>query len=387
MNDALKNLRVLDLTTTIAGPHCARLLADVGADVVKIEAPGGEMLRLRQPLRNGASTTYGQLNAGKRSVVLDLKSRAGADIMRRLVRTADVLVENYRPGVMQRLGLDYERLKPIRPDLIYCAISGYGQTGPSSTLPAYAPAIHAASGYDLAHLDYQEDRTRPDACGIYTADVLSAAYAFGAIMTALVVRERTGVGQMVDVSMLESMLTLLLPEVQKAQFHIEPGRPLYSPLAAADGYIMPALGTERTFLGLARAAGREDWISDRRFADFDERRRNWGALVEELEAWSRQRSVAECRAAFDANGVPCSPYRTVREAMADPQIEHRQALADVEDAGGSFKVMNPPFRFTVTRASVGARGASLGEDTRAVLREAGYGEAEIDGFFAEGAAA
>ncbi len=387
MTDALNGLRVLDLTTTISGPHCGRLLADVGADVVKIEPPGGEMLRGREPVRNGASTSYGQLNAGKRSMVLDLKSGAGPDILRRLVQGADVLLENYRPGVMQRLGLGYDALAAIKPDLIYCAISGYGQTGPSSTLPAYAPAIHAASGYDLAHLYYQEGRDRPDSCGIYIADVLSGAYAFGAIMTALLLRERTGAGQMIDVSMLESMLALLLPEVQRAQFHVEPGRALYSPVAAADGWIMPALGSERTFRGLARAAGREDWITDPRFAQFDARRRNWGALFQELEAWSRQRSVAECQAAFDAHGVPSSPYRTVDEAMADPQIAHRGALAEVHDAGGTFKVINPPFRFSRARAAVGARGASLGEDTRAVLREAGYGEAEIDRFLAEGSAA
>ena len=192
MANALRGLRVLDLTTTIAGPHCARLLADIGAEVIKVEGPDGDMMRDRPPLRNGSSTTYGQLNAGKQSVVLNLKSADGAAILRRLVQAADILVENYRPGVMRRLELDYDKLRPIKPDLIYCAISGYGQTGPSAELPAYAPAIHAASGYDLAHLEYQDGRTRPDACGIYIADVLAAAYAFGAIMTAVAVRDRTG---------------------------------------------------------------------------------------------------------------------------------------------------------------------------------------------------
>src|SRR5262245_44478858 len=145
--DILRRVRVLDFTTTIAGPHCARMLADLGADVIKIEGPDGDLLRNRPPLRNGVSSYFGQLNAGKRSVVLDLKQPAAVEIVKRLVAGADLVVENYRPGVMKRLGLDYESLATIRPDLVYCAMSGYGQTGPSSGLPAYAPVIHAASGY------------------------------------------------------------------------------------------------------------------------------------------------------------------------------------------------------------------------------------------------
>ncbi len=387
MTYALDKLRVLDLTTTIAGPHCTRLFADLGAEVIKVEAPGGDIMRRAPPVRNGASSSFGQLNAGKKAIVLDLKTRAGIDILRRLVRTSDVLVENFRPGVMRRLGLDYETLRLLKPDLIYCAISGYGQTGPSSELPAYAPAIHAASGYDMAHLDYQDGRERPDNCGIYTADVLAGTYAFGAIMTALFVRQQTGAGQMIDVSMLESMLGLLLPEVQKAQFEVPPARPLYSPIAARDGYIMPAMGTERIFQGLAKAACHEEWITDPRFALFEDRRQHWGALMDEIEAWAKQHSVEECRAAFEANGVPCSPYRSVEQAMADPQIAHRGALAEVRDAGGGFKVINPPFRMSASRTAAGERAAALGEHTRAVLLDAGFSAEEISRFIADGSAA
>src|ERR1019366_4444417 len=154
MPRTLQHIRVLDFTTTIAGPYCARLMADLGAEVIKIEAPGGDMMRTRPPLRDGASTSFGQLNAGKRSVVLDLKRPEAQDIGRRLLATTDVLVENFRPGLMRRFGLDYPALHETNPALIYCAISGYGQTGPSAELAAYAPAIHAASGYDIAHLAY-----------------------------------------------------------------------------------------------------------------------------------------------------------------------------------------------------------------------------------------
>ena len=182
MDKPYSGLKVIDFSTTIAGPQCTRMLADMGADVIKIESLEGDMMRTRPPKRQGASTAFGQLNAGKRSLVLDLKSVAGQAAARRLAGMADIVVENFRPGVMQRLGLDYETLRAANPRLIYCAISGYGQTGPSSQLPAYAPVVHAASGYDTAHLSYQDGRDRPDYCGIFIADVLSGVYAFGAFI-------------------------------------------------------------------------------------------------------------------------------------------------------------------------------------------------------------
>src|SRR3954462_3335624 len=215
-------LRVLDFSTTIAGPHCTRMLADVGAEVIKIETAEGETMRTRPPVRNHCSTTFGQLNVGKHSFVLDLKSDQGVEAVRRLVAGADVLVENFRPGVMRRLKLDYASLHALNPKLIYCSLAGSGRTAPSADLPAYAPVIHAASGYEMAHLAYQPGRTRPDYCGIYHADVVTGTYAFGAIASALYQRERTGRGQHIDCSMLESMLSLTLNEIQGAQFAIEP---------------------------------------------------------------------------------------------------------------------------------------------------------------------
>ncbi|HJZ19939.1 MAG TPA: CoA transferase, partial [Bradyrhizobium sp.] len=180
-----EGLRVLDFSTTIAGPHCARMLADMGAEVIKIEQVEGETMRSRPPLRNNCSTVFGQLNVGKKSLVLDLKSSGAIEAVRRLVAGTDIIVENFRPGVMRRLQLDYGSLRELNPGLIYCSISGYGQTGPSAELPAYAPVIHAAAGYDMAHLSYQPGRSRPDYCGIYHADVIAGTYAFGAIAAAL----------------------------------------------------------------------------------------------------------------------------------------------------------------------------------------------------------
>jgi crotonobetainyl-CoA:carnitine CoA-transferase CaiB-like acyl-CoA transferase len=374
-------LRVLDFSTTIAGPHCARMLADMGAEVIKIEPAEGETMRTRPPVRSGCSTTFGQLNVGKKSLVLDLKSKEGAEAVRRLVATADVLVENFRPGVMRRLKLDYETLRSLNPKLIYCSISGYGQSGPSAELPAYAPVIHAASGYDMAHLAYQPGRERPDYCGIYHADVLTGTYAFGAISAALYQRTIRQTGQHIDVSMLESMLTLALNEVQWSQFEVQPtSRPMFGPIATSDGYVMLAIASEKTFQGLMKVIGHPEWVTDSRFARYGDRRNNWSELMDGVEAWSHMVTTEQCLAELSREGVPSSAYRTVAEALADPQLAHRGALTDVEDGGGKFRVMNMPFRMSGAKVAAGKRVSTLGEHTRALLRETGLSEQQIAAF-------
>jgi CoA:oxalate CoA-transferase len=373
-----QGLRVLDFSTTIAGPHCARMLADMGAEVIKIESAEGETMRARPPVRDGFSSLFGQLNAGKRSLVLDLKTPDAVEAIRRLVPTADIIVENFRPGVMRRLRMDYGCLQPLNPSLIYCSISGYGQTGPSAELPAYAPVIHAASGYDMAHLSYQPGRSRPDYCGIYHADVLTGVYAFGAISAALYQRQITRKGQYIDVSMLESMLSLTPNEVQGAQFNVKPpSRPMFGPVETADGYVMVTIASEKTFQNLMRASGRPEWIDDPRFAKYADRRDHWTDLMNGVEIWSRTMTTETCVAELNAHGVPCSAYRTVAEALRDPQLAHRGALAEVEDGGGTFKVVNLPFRMSGTRVAAGRRSATLGEDTLALLRESGISEDRI----------
>jgi crotonobetainyl-CoA:carnitine CoA-transferase CaiB-like acyl-CoA transferase len=368
-------LRVLDFSTTIAGPHCTRMLADMGAEVIKIEPAEGETMRSRAPVRSGCSTAFGQLNAGKKSIVLDLKSPAGLEAVKKLIVGTDILVENFRPGVMQRLRLGYEALADLNPKLIYCSISGYGQTGPSATLPAYAPVIHAASGYDMAHLAYQPGRSRPDHCGIYHADVVTGTYAYGAIASALYQRERTGRGQHIDCSMLESMLTLTLNEIQWSQFEVAPAqRPIFSPVATSDGYLMIAIASEKSFHSLMSVIGRPDWVSHPLFAKYSDRRANWAALMDEVEVWSRPLTNAQCLAALNEAGVPSSAYRTVTEALDDPQLAHRGALAEVTDAGGTFKVLNLPFRMSAAKVAAGPRAAALGEHTAAVLAEVGLSQ-------------
>ncbi len=356
----------------------------MGAEVIKIETDEGETMRTRPPVRNNCSTAFGQLNIGKNSMVLDLKSPEGVEAVRRLIATADVLVENFRPGVMRRLKLDYAAVRDINPKLIYCSISGYGQTGPSAELPAYAPVIHAASGYEMAHLAYQPGRSRPDYCGIYHADVLTGVYAFGAVSAALYQRATSGKGQHIDVSMLESMLSLTLNEVQAAQFEVKPPpRPMFGPIETSDGYVMVAIASEKTFQGLMQVIGHPEWITDPRFEKYADRRDNWISLMDGVEAWSRTVTTQACLAALNEYGVPSSAYRTVGEALADPQIAHRGALAEVEDSGGTFKVLNLPFRMSGATVSAAKRMSTLGEHTRSYLKEIGLSEDEVAGFAAQ----
>jgi crotonobetainyl-CoA:carnitine CoA-transferase CaiB-like acyl-CoA transferase len=353
----------------------------MGAEVIKIESAEGETMRTRPPVRNGCSSAFGQLNIGKKSLVLDLKSAGAIEILRRLVANTDILVENFRPGVMRRLKLDYGSLRELNRKLIYCSISGYGQTGPSAELPAYAPVIHAASGYEMAHLAYQPGRSRPDYCGIYHADVLTGVYAFGAISAALHQRHGSQEGQHIDVSMLESMLSLTLNELQWSQFEVkQTARPLFGPLETSDGYVMLAVASEKTFQNLIRVIGRPEWIDDPRFAKYADRRDNWADLMDGVERWSRTLTTEKCVTDLNSAGVPCSAYRTVAEAMNDPQIAHRGALSEVRDEGGTFKVLNLPFRMSAAAVSAGKRMATLGEHTLALLQEAGLSQDEISGF-------
>jgi crotonobetainyl-CoA:carnitine CoA-transferase CaiB-like acyl-CoA transferase len=381
LTKSFQGLRVLDFSTTIAGPHCSRMLADMGAEVIKIETAEGETMRTRPPVRNGCSTAFGQLNVGKKSLVLDLKSPQAIEVIRRLVASADILVENFRPGVMRRLKLDYGSLQKLNPKLIYCSISGYGQTGPSAELPAYAPVIHAASGYEMAHLAYQPGRSRPDYCGIYHADVLTGVYAFGAISAALYQRHGSQKGQHIDVSMLESMLSLTLNELQWSQFEVkQTQRPLFGPIETADGYVMVAIASEKTFQSLMKVIGHPEWVADPRFAEYSDRRDNWADLMNGVEAWSRTFTTGKCLAELNEHGVPSSAYRTVAEALSDPQIAHRGALSEVSDGGGTFKVLNLPFRMSGATVSAAKRMSTLGEHTVAVLKETGLSEDEIAAF-------
>lgn len=366
---ALAGLRVVDFTIVMSGPMCTRMLADAGADVVKIEPPAGDVVRQREPLRGGISTYFASMNCGKRSVVLDLGSEDGRRLARELATRADVVVENFRPGVMKRLGLDYEELARENPRLVYASISGFGQDGPRAQTPAYAPVIHAASGYEMAHSGYQRASERPANNGIFIADVLGAAHAFGAIQLALVERSGSGLGQYIDVSLMDSVLGMLIYEMQAAQFPPERARQVYEPVRASDGWVMVAAVTQKNLEALFDVIGLPEAKADPRFATVAEKEANWAALLALIEQWTSQRSGAECEAALMHAGVPCSRYRSVAEAMADPQVAARGFLAELGQGGAAFKVANAPFKLSATPIAPRPEVAALGAHTDEVLHE------------------
>ncbi|MDO8280396.1 MAG: CoA transferase, partial [Burkholderiaceae bacterium] len=276
---SLQGLRVVDFTTMIAGPYCTRCLADSGAEVIKVEEPGGDFMRNFAPLREGQSAYFGTFNGGKKSVELDLKSPAGLLNARALIDSADVVVENFRPGVMKRFGLDYETVARSNPRLIYCAISGYGQDGPGADSPAYAHVIHARSGFDHAWMGYQDPPRRPANSAIFFADVLAAIYGFSAILTALYQRTQTGQGQFIDVALLECMLGMLPYEVQAAQFPALTPRPVYPPVRTSDGFLMLAPVSPRTVEGMLSAVELTGWREDSRFATASARLVHWAEMM------------------------------------------------------------------------------------------------------------
>jgi crotonobetainyl-CoA:carnitine CoA-transferase CaiB-like acyl-CoA transferase len=364
---ALEGIRVLDFSIMLAGPYCARMLADVGAEVIKIEPPEGDDMRLRAPLRSGHSAYFGQLNAGKRSITLDLKTPEAIAIVHGLVAKADVVVENFRPGVMERLGLGEKTLRQINPRLVYCSISGYGQTGPAAARPAYAMMVHAASGFDRTLMRYAGDRDRPAPGAVFVADVLGAIFGFSAIQTALVQRSRTGVGQYIDVALMDCMTNLLVYELQEAQFPVASPRPVYAPVKAQDGDLLIAPITERNFSALCEATGLAVLRSDERFATLPSRNRNWQAMMDVVEGWTRERSVAECVGVLDQAGVPCSAYADPGDTLTDPHLIQRGLFQRVSDGAGQFTGINPPWRMSATRAELGNYVPAVGEHTQDIL--------------------
>lgn len=367
--DALQGLKVVDFTIVMSGPMCTRMLADAGADVVKIEPPDGDVVRQRPPRRGGISTYFASMNCGKRSVVLDLQSPDGRELALRLAAGADVVVENFRPGVMKRLGLDYEAVRAVNPGVVYASISGFGQTGPRAQTPAYAPVIHAAAGYEAAYTEYQRDAERPANNGIFIADVLGASHAFGAIQLALYERERSGLGQYIDVSLMDSVLGMLIYEIQAAQFPPERPRQVYEPVRSSDGFVMVAAVTQKNLDVLFEIIGFPEGKTDPRFSTVANKEANWPALLELIEGWTSQRTGAECEAVLMNAGVPCSRYRSVAEAMADPQVADRGTLARLGEGDETFMVANVPFKMSATPLAARARLPDLGEHSAHVLRE------------------
>jgi crotonobetainyl-CoA:carnitine CoA-transferase CaiB-like acyl-CoA transferase len=381
-----QGVTVLDFTRVLAGPYCTRLLADLGARVVKIERPRGDDTRAAplqlDPARADQSTYFVRVNAGKRSVALDLEHPEGRAVARDLVRASDVLIENFRPGVMARLGLDYAAAAAVRPDLVYCSISGYGQTGPWRDRPAFAHVVHATSG--LMHLERGADEP-PRVLYLQAADVLAGVHAFGAIAAALVRRARTGRGAHLDVSMLEALIG-----AEDISFgSVLNGGPTYPgprggmlvQRVGAGWVALQVVGVLDLWPRLLELLDRPDLAADPRFATPVSRREHWPELRGIIAAWlARFTSVDEALAALARARIPCAPVLWPAELIAAPHLEARGAFPSVlHPTHGAVRVTASPFHVDGEPiAPVGPAPHRPGEDTRAVLAEVlGYASDRI----------
>jgi len=372
----LDGIRVLDFTAVIAGPYATRLMADLGAEVLKVEPPEGELLRHGPPFREGVSALFSQLNSGKRCISLDLKKPAAREVILALLPGIDVVVENFSPGVMARLGLDYATLRAHKPDLVMCAISGYGQTGPAADRPAFAPIVQAWSGYETVTLGYQPGLAKPLNMGLPVADITAALQAQGAIMAALFHRARTGEGQFIDIAMHDALLATMHKDFQQ-MLNPDGRERLYGPVATRDGFVLVILLSQRHFEALADAMEQPALKQDPRFSKTTERMYWYADLMALVGEWMAGQMTAEVVGRLEAAGVPVSPYRDLRAALTDPQLHHRGMITELVDAAGPLQVPNTPMRFSATEASIKPWVATLGQHTNGVLRELGHSEEAI----------
>jgi crotonobetainyl-CoA:carnitine CoA-transferase CaiB-like acyl-CoA transferase len=381
---ALEGIRVLDVTQVMAGPFCAMQLCDMGADVIKVEPPGGDSTRRMAGASGSESAAFNAVNRGKRGIVLDLKARVGRHAFRRLLHHADILIENFRPGVMRELGLDYASLAADHPALIYASISGYGQTGPDSSKGGFDLIAQGVSGL----MSVTGEPGRPPAkVGVPLTDLGAAMFALAAILAALHYRTRTGRGQYIDTSLVEAGLAFSVWE--SAQYFGEGVTPEplgsahrmlapYQAIRCADGYITLGAANDRLFERLCELLGHPEWPKEADFADATRRVRNRAALVERIEAITTGQPRSHWLDALETRGIPCGPINTYAEAFADPQVRARNMVVEIEHpALGRLSVPGSPMKMSETPPVIGRRAPLLGEHTGEVLREAGCSDKEI----------
>ena len=389
MNDLpLDGIAVLDLTRVLAGPYCTRLLADLGARVIKIERPGtGDDQRRGylqlEPGRPDQSTYFTRVNAGKESVAIDMSRPEGQAVIRDLARLADVVVENFMPGVVARLSCDYATLRAVKPDLVYCSISGFGQTGPWRSRPAFAHIVNAISG--LMHLE-QGDEPAPRSSNLQAADVLAGTHAAMAILSALIRKSRTGAGAYLDVSMLEALVSAdsvtYAAVLNGGEEHGSP-RPGMIVAPVADRYVaMQFVGADHLWPRLLTLMGRADLDRDPRFQDSEGRRANWRELRKIVEGWLATFATSDdaLRALAEAR-IPCAPVLRPAEVIASAHLAERQFFTSVPHPGrGAVRVTASPYHLDGAPVHP-RRGAPyrVGEHTRTILTEfLGYAPDRID---------
>ena len=362
----LHGIRVLDFTSMVSGPYCTRLLADMGAEVIKVETIAGDLIRYGAPLTAHGSRYFHAFNGGKHSIVIDLKHPDGAALARQLALRCDVLVENNRPGVMDKLGLGAAALRAEHPALVYCAISGFGPDGAMRDWPAYAPIVHALSGFDAVFMAAQGEGALPPIASVQVADVLTGAFAFGAIQSALIKRFRTGVGDVVDSTLIESAMALVTGDLQVPQLQPTQRILTFKAVRTADGFVIPVILTDKAFASLARIIN-PGWRDDPRFANNRARVANVEAMHAGIEAWTIQRPALECQSTFMKADVPCACYASPTDVLNNAHLQARGSFTQLIDEAGAFLVNNAPFQFASTRTPVRGLAPSLGEHTRALL--------------------
>ena len=385
----LKGVKVVDLTRIVSGPFCTMLLADFGADVIKVEALEGDPSRVTGIVGKGENPYFVNLNRNKRTIPVDMKSEEGKEIVRRLVKTSDVLVENFRPGVTNRLGLGYEALKEINPGLVYASVTGFGKTGPYKDRPAFDFIAQAMSGF----MSLNGDQSMPPLrAGIPISDTLAGLYAAFGILAALRERDRTGKGQEVTCAMVDSLISMftfasgaffatgeLPPRNGNDHMVLSP----YGLYEAADGPLAVAPSTHKTWVLLCKALGREDLPSDPRFVTEEKRRENRGEINRIVGDIIKTRSRADWIDLLNETGVPCGPVNNLEQAFSDPQILHQEMVIESDQPAGPVKMVGFPVKLSATPAERYRPSPQQGQHTLEILQALGYSNQEIEGLIAK----
>ena len=388
----LEGVVVLDCTQVMAGPFCAMLLADMGAEAVKVEKPGGDdARRMGPPFINGESAAFLGVNRNKKSIVLDLKNEIDRDVFRRMAAQADVVVENFRPGTMARLGLGPDDLRRERPELIYASISGFGQTGPYADRPGYDLIAQGMSGMMSAtgHPD-----SPPVKISAPVADLAAGMFAANGILAAYIRRLKTGEGQVVDASLLEAAAALTVWEAAEywgsgavpaprgsAHRLVAP----YQAMESADGHFNIGVANQANYERLCAALERPDLLADPRFADNPQRVRNYAALAEEIQRTTRTRPSAEWLAVLQAAGVPAGPIYGTDEALADAHLRARDMVVELtHSTAGRVNNLGVPVKLSATPGRVRTPAPTLGQHTESVLREFGVPDEQAAAILARG---
>ncbi len=384
MNKALDGVRVLDFTQILAGPFCTMNLADFGAEVIKIEKPGdGDGSRIFGPFVNGQSGYYTLVNRGKKGIALDLKK--GKSIIYDMVKTCDIVVENFKPGVMEKLGFSYEKLKEINPSIVYCSISGFGQDSPMRDLAAYDIVAQGMSGM-MSITGYPD--TPPARVGSSLGDISAGLYAVTGILLALYNREKTGEGQYVDVALLDSVFAFVETNVVRHTIGgIHPTRvgarhPLSAPFdiyRCKDAHVIIAVASDPHFAKLCEMIGQPDLIRNPKFDSDPHRSENDVELKAILEKFLADYSVAEAMEMMQARAIPCGPLCTVDEACENPSILKREMLVEIDQPGmGRVKITGNPMKLSKTPADPRHPAPILGRDTKDVLHSVfGFSQEQI----------